>query len=132
MQSVAAACQLLRQFDCLTPSSHELAEASKANLREALKQIAGASDYQILGICADNLAAGRQALQSYATALGYQPDLALQDVEGAVYIKFNPRTGLCYAHPYSGTHRGVLVACQSAEATDVNELFGHLPLHLFD
>jgi Domain of unknown function (DUF1824) len=123
-----AACHLLRQFNCLDTAQPE---PDLAALRQALLQVAQASDYQILGICAGSLAEGVQALESYATALDYQPMLSATPIEGAVYIKFNPTTGLCYANPYSGSYRGVLVSCQSAYESGVNEMFGHLPLDLF-
>lgn len=124
-----AACQLLRQFNCLESDfNHQITPIA---LQQALLQVAQASDYQILGICADSLEAGIQALKSYATALGYQPDLDLPPIEGSVYIKFNPKSRLCYADTYSGNHRGVLVSCQSADESDINEMFGHLPLDLF-
>lgn len=127
--SLDAACELLRQFNCTEPKKSELAE--RATLRQALLQVAQSSDYQILGICAGSLAEGRQALESYAAALNYQPVLNSAPIEGAVYIKFNPKTGLCYADAYSGNHRGVLVSCQSAYDSGIREMFGHLPINLF-
>ncbi len=115
------ACQILRQ-----PNA-----ASSPVIQQALQQVVQASDLQILGICADSLAAGRQALIRYAAALNLpQPVPEFDDLPGAVYIKFNPQ-GRSYASPYSGSERGVLLSCQSAEESDVNELFGALPLDLF-
>lgn len=125
--SLEEAIHYLRQVNCLAPQD---AAINRALLRQALLLAAEASDYQILGICADTLAEATQALESYAAALKYAPELNLPTIEGAVYIKFNPNSGLCYASPYSGHHRGVLVSCQSADA-GVNEMFGHLPLDLF-
>jgi Domain of unknown function (DUF1824) len=101
-------------------------------IRQALLQVANESDYQMLGVCADTLEQGIRALADYGQALGYSPNLSLEPVEGAVYIKFNPNSAQCYASPYDGEYRGVLVSCQSAEETDVNEMYGHLPLNLFD
>lgn len=125
--SLEAACQLLRQVDCLHPA----AVIDRTALQQALQLVAQASDYQILGICADTLTQGVAALQAYAAVLGYEPNLDLAAVEGAVYIKFNPKSGLCYADTYQGNHRGVLVSCQSAYDSGINEMFGHLPLGLF-
>lgn len=122
------AVHYLRQVNCLTPQDEAV---NRALLRQSLLLAAEASDYQILGICADTLAEAIQALESYAAALRYAPEPNLPTIEEAVYIKFNPNTGLCYASPYSGTHRGVLVSCQSVDETGVNEMFGHLPLDLF-
>jgi hypothetical protein len=122
-----SACRLLRQCNADSQPS--------ASLQQALKQVAQASDFQILGICVESLAAGEQVLAAYATALGLpQPVPAFADLPGAVYIKFNPgsRAGSqCYASAYSGSERGVLVSCQSAEESDLNEMFGPLPLDLF-
>lgn len=125
--NIDQACQCLRQVDCLNP----LAAVDQTLLRQALLTVTQASDYQILGICADTFTQGMQALESYAAALEYAPTLNLPVIEGAVYIKFNPKSGLCYASAYGGEHRGVLVSCQSADETGVNEMFGHLPLGLF-
>jgi Domain of unknown function (DUF1824) len=123
---LAAACQLLRQSDCLSTEQLDFAQ-----LRQAVRQVADASEYQILGVCANDLTEGVAALVSYATAIGYQPRVDLPEIAGPVYIKFNPLSGLCYANSYDGSHRGVLISCQSAEPTEVNEMFGHLPLNLF-
>jgi hypothetical protein len=138
---VDSACRLLRQFSCLIQqpdstqqlgSTQHPSTIDRTSLQQALQRVAESSDYQILGICADSLAEGVRALEGYTAALGYAPKADLAAIDGAVYIKFNPKSGLCYADTYSGNHRGVLVSCQSAEETDVNEMFGHLPLDLFD
>lgn len=122
-ENLAAACQLLRQASANS--------AASLALQQALQRVVQASDLQILGICAESLAEGQQALAAYAAALGLpQPDLEVANLAGAVYIKFNPQ-GRSYASPYSGSERGVLVSCQSAEPSDVNEMFGALPLSLF-
>lgn len=129
-----AACQVLRQFSCTAASPPPKVQQA---LQQALQQVAQASDHQILGICADTLVQGQQALAAYATALGYppqNPSLRSEGIqhEGAVYIKFNPMSGLCYASHYEGSYRGVLVSCQSTDEAALNEMFGHLPLDLFD
>lgn len=122
--------QFLLQFDCLTPDRAQAAD--RAQIRTALAQVTQQSDYQILGICADTLDDAKHALQTYATALGYNPPIdSLQPVEGPVYLKFNPRSGLCYADSYTGDHRGVLVSCQSAYEDGLNQMYGHLPLDVF-
>jgi hypothetical protein len=119
--------QLLKQFE----KSGAKPSLDRATIRQALLQVASRSDYQMLGVCADTLDQGIRALSGYAEALGYRPDLTLEALEGAVYIKFNPNSAQCYATSYDGEHRGVLVSCQSAEETDINEMYGHLPLDLF-
>ncbi|HEY9904636.1 MAG TPA: DUF1824 family protein, partial [Candidatus Sericytochromatia bacterium] len=75
---------------------------------------------------------GLLALKTYAKALGYEPNLDLASIDGPVYIKFNPNIGLCYLDSYTGTHRGVLVSYQSSEQGEINDMYGHLPLDLFE
>ncbi|NJL36942.1 MAG: DUF1824 family protein [Leptolyngbyaceae cyanobacterium SM1_4_3] len=128
--TAAEAHQILKPFDCL--KRDEAQSAEKSRVREALLTVVQLSDYQILGICADTLAEGRQALEAYSAVLGYKPELKQGAIAGAVYIKFNPKSGLCYAESYTGEHRGVLVSCQSAYESGVNEMYGHLPLDLFE
>jgi Domain of unknown function (DUF1824) len=126
-----AAQMILKQFSTLKPGSLD-APLDRNSIQQALLLAASQSDYQMLGVCADTLEQGIQALEDYAKALSYSPNLNLEPVEGSVYIKFNPNSAQCYASPYDGEHRGVLVSCQSAEATDLNEMYGHLPLDLFE
>ncbi|HEY9629059.1 MAG TPA: DUF1824 family protein [Coleofasciculaceae cyanobacterium] len=136
--SLEAAHKMLKQFEGQEQgqAAEEALkdEAVRQRLRQAVAIAASHSDYQILGICSDTWAEGCQALRSYAEALGYLSDLnmPLQPIEGAVYIKFNPQLGSCYTDAYSGHHRGVLVSCQSAAAPGINEMYGHLPLDLFE
>ena len=128
--TVQEAQKILRTFTCLdTGLPHEV--PAKALTRQSLLLLAQLSDYQMLGVCADTTAQGLSALETYATALGYKPFLDVKAVEGPVYIKFNPLTGLSYLDSYSGKHRGVLVSCQSSEPKGINEMYGHLPLDLF-
>jgi Domain of unknown function (DUF1824) len=127
--------QLLKQYEEAGVGE----SLDRARIRQALLYVASLSDYQMLGVCADTLEQGIHALAGYAEALGYRPDLELgatlavsaEQHEGSVYIKFNPNSAQCYASSYDGEHRGVLVSCQSAEETDINEMYGHLPLDLF-
>jgi Domain of unknown function (DUF1824) len=124
------AVKLLRLFTCidsLTPDQIPTHEA----IRAALSIVHEHSDYQILGICADDLAQGEKAMQAYIESFGYKFVPTVPTVEGPIYIKYNPKLRSCHSDRYVGTHRGVLVSCQSAYDGDVNELFGHLPLDLF-
>lgn len=129
--TVQEAQQLLKPFNCIENKSVN-SESEKALLRKALLLLTEHSDYQILGICADTTLQGLSALKSYAQALGYQPSLNLEPIDGSVYIKFNPNSGMCYLDSYTGTHRGVLVSCQSAYEDGINQMYGHLPLDLFE
>lgn len=128
--TVEEAQKILKDFNCI--ESKSVAASEKALIREALLLIASFSDYQILGICADTSAQGLLALKTYSEALGYKTNFDLIPVEGSVYIKFNPQTGLCYLDSYSGKHRGVLVSCQSSQDNSINEMYGHLPIDLFE
>ncbi|MBW4516197.1 MAG: DUF1824 family protein [Timaviella obliquedivisa GSE-PSE-MK23-08B] len=122
--------RILKQFGTLKPAS--IPGVNQTRVQQALLLAASQSDYQMLGVCADTLEQGILALQGYAEALSYSPTFNLEPVEGSVYIKFNPNSAKCYASPYDGEHRGVLVSCQSADDADVNETYGHLPLDLFE
>lgn len=128
--TLAAAQQVLNQFTCLD-RGEQVAIAPYDTIQASLKVVVEHSDYQILGICADDLAQAVMALVSYAAALGYEPDVQFNPIEGPVYVKFNPRSGLCYVDTYTGHYRGVLVSCQSAYESGINGMYGHLPLDLF-
>lgn len=121
--------RLLKQFDGLSPL--QSAQIDRDLVRAALRQVVAQSDYQIFGVCADSLDQASLALQGYTTALGYHPQCNLPPLAGSVYLKYNPRSGLCYADTYRGEHRGVLVSCQSAEPEGLNQMYGHFPLDLW-
>ena len=128
--TVQQAHKILKAFDCLKIDSIENAP-NKDSIRQALLLVTELSDTQILGICADTAEQGIGALKTYATALGYEVNKDLATIDGSVYIKFNPKTNLCYLNSYIGEHRGVLVSCQSTDEDGINEMYGHLPLDLF-
>lgn len=128
--TIATAQKLLRQFICIEKIPASVL-ADKAAIRSALLLVAEASDYQILGICADNVPQAITTLKSYLEALGYPSPSERPELAGSIYIKFNPHTNKLLAEPYTGQHRGVLVSCQSADPNSINETFGHLPLDLF-
>ncbi|NEP58166.1 MAG: DUF1824 family protein [Symploca sp. SIO2G7] len=129
--TIQEAQELLKPFSCIENKSID-SEAEKALIRQAVLLLTEHSDYQILGICADTAAQGLLALKTYSEALGYQPNLDLTPIDGSVYIKFNPNSGLCYLNAYTGEDRGVLVSYQSAYEDGINDMYGHLPLDLFD
>ncbi|MGB3491796.1 MAG: DUF1824 family protein [Elainellaceae cyanobacterium] len=132
----SAADHILKQFDCVKPGAQPPAStASFSTLQQALQVVAQHSDFQILGICANSVEEGVAALHSYASALGYsvgQLPESFQSTQGPAYIKFNAKAQILYADSYTGDHRGVLVSCQSAYSDGLNEMYGHLPLTLFD
>lgn len=128
--SLDGAQALLRTLTCIEPLPLDRIP-DYALIRQALHRVCDQSDYQILGICADTANQAIAALHRYLEALGRPEYPQPEPIPAAVYLKFNPKTGLCYLQPYTGQHRGVLVSCQSAYDGDVNETFGHLPLDLF-
>jgi hypothetical protein len=133
--TTAQAQAVLAPFSCIhTKPINTLKE--KAAVRQAVLQLASVTETQIFGILAGSWEEAIAALYSYAAAFGYESPPPLPAVtnpcEDAVYIKFNPRSGLCYASPYSEQHRGVLIAFQSDFEDGINEMCGHLPLDLFE
>lgn len=129
--SLTTAQALLEQYNCQTPQPL-LSPAEQTQFRQALCQVAAECDRLIFGVCADQLAEGKAALSSYLLALGQKStELHFEPLEGPVYLKFNPGTGLCYSDSYTGSHRGVLVSCQSDLQGGINATYGHLPLDLF-
>ncbi|GAB4358245.1 MAG: hypothetical protein Fur0042_27720 [Cyanophyceae cyanobacterium] len=106
-------------------------------VQRALQVVTAATDRVILGICAPDLAQALASLRAIAAGLGQslpgeEPELRGDFSDNpAAYCKCNLETGLFYASPYGGEHRGILVVCQSAEAQGVNAIYGHLPLNLF-
>lgn len=126
-----AAETLLRQFICIESIPADQMPTPAA-IQQALLLLCDQSDYQLLGVCADSAEQAIAALHAYLAAFGLTDrPIPAEAITGAVYLKYNPKTGLCYLKPYTGDHRGVLVSCQSAYDGDVNETFGHLPLDLF-
>lgn len=122
--------QQLSRFSCLT-TPPQLSPEEQASLRSAILQFNELSDYQTLGICADTLAAGKAAMESYVTALGIPLTLDLPDRDGVVYIKFNTLKGAWYLDSYSGSSRGVLITYHSSDIDEMNGTYGPFPLELF-
>ncbi len=130
--TLESALALLRQFTCLDLLS-QTPRPEAASVQEALLLVREHSDYQNFGISAETATAAIAALHTYLQALDYaERPTPTESVAGPVYLKFNPKTQLCYLNPYTGNHRGVLVSCQSAYDGNVNEMFGHLPLDLWE
>jgi Domain of unknown function (DUF1824) len=99
--------------------------------RAALIALLPAIDRIMLGICAESWAEGILALKQYSHALNLPELLPTPELAGVIYIKYNPALSNCYASAYQGLDRGVLIAAQSDDLTQLNEMFGHLPLDLF-
>jgi uncharacterized protein with PIN domain len=122
---------ILAPFNCIEPKTIQTS-AEKLAVQQAVLQLVKVTDNQIFGILADSLEQATQALNSYTQVIGHQPPAEISPCSDAVYLKFNPRSGLCYASPYTGEHRGVLISFQSDTADGLNEMCGHLPLDLFE
>jgi hypothetical protein len=110
--------------------------ANHEQLREALVSLSALADYQIFGICADTTTQAALILESYLKALDQElPMPEIESIESlataGVYLKFNPRTGKCYADTYTGTERGVIVSFHSPEFGEINDTYGNLPLDLY-
>jgi Domain of unknown function (DUF1824) len=129
---IAAIRQRLSQFSCLT-TPPTLTDAEAAQVRVDLSCFNDWSDYQTLGICADTLAEGQQALESFLQALGVSVNLDLPTREGAVFLKFNTLKGAWYLDDYSGPSRGVLITFHTSdpEVAEVSGTYGPFPFNLF-
>jgi hypothetical protein len=129
--AIAKAVKFLKIYSC-QPSIQAPSETEISQLRKALLIVARESEWENLGVCADNLIQGLNALQSYLTALGYNYNFALEQVESAesVYIKFNTKKMNYYTDSYNGNSRGVLVAMQGDNEAIIGT-YGYFPLNLF-
>ncbi|MGB3309484.1 MAG: DUF1824 family protein [Nodosilinea sp.] len=129
---IAAMRQRLNQFSCLT-TPPQLSEAEATQVRADLGCFNEWSDYQTLGICANSLAEGQQALEAFLVALGVSVSLDLPTREGAVYLKFNTLKGAWYLDDYSGVSRGVLITFHTSdpEVAEVSGTYGPFPFSLF-
>jgi Domain of unknown function (DUF1824) len=129
---VTEALKLLKQYSCIDIKTAE-SESDREQLRQAIILVTSLSEYNNLGICADDEKAGFAALTDYLKALGYDTKVEFAsdpEIEGAVYIKFNMQKMSYYLDSYTGTYRGVLVSCQS-ENDKIVGTYGHFPLDLF-
>jgi Domain of unknown function (DUF1824) len=129
--TTAQAQDILAPFNCIETKKIE-SSAEKVAVRQAVLHLASMTDTHMFGILAADWEGAIAALHSYAKAFGYELPAVVNPCNDAVYIKFNPRAGLCYASPYPDGHRGVLIAFQSDLADGINEMCGHLPLDLFE
>jgi hypothetical protein len=133
--------KILNSYNCSQTKNIE-SESDRERLRQALLCIVNLSEWQNLGICADNSEEGFRALFNYLQAFGYHynlqkdamalsPDLAIETKNHPIYIKFNSQRMSHYIDDYTGKYRGVLISCQS-EDDKISGIYGHFPLHLFD
>lgn len=127
--------KVLAAFNGLDTPLH-LPPGQQQIVRRALTTVTQSADRLIFGVCADNLESALVGLRAFATALGLVPPDG-PELRGAiagnapVYCKCNFETGLFYATPYDGEHRGILVVCQGDHPDAESAIYGHLPLNLF-
>jgi hypothetical protein len=132
--STEQAQAILTPFVCTHVRPLE-SDADKQQVQQALLCLTQQSDYQTLGVCAESLAEGLQALQTYLQALGHPITVNtshLPAIAGGVYLKFNTQRQSLHCDSYTGEYRGVLVTCQSNQPNAVGGTYGHLPLDLFN
>ena len=130
-QDLMALRQRLNQFSALiTPPA--LSSAAAEQLRADLNLLNHLSDYQTLGICADDLEQAHSAMAQYLALLGVNAKLALPDQAGAVYLKFNTLKGTWYLDGYNGQSRGVIITFHGSdpEAMTVIGTYGPFPVQL--
>ena len=134
--------KLLRSYSCVTPKV--VTPAEKIPVQQAIVAVIKRSeggDFGLnFGICADTPNQAIQALVSYLTGLGYavdldtldtlNPDTPEESITGVTYLKYNVQRQAFYVDEYTGTYRGVLIACQGDET--VSGTYGYFPLDLFD
>ncbi|MDJ0899116.1 MAG: DUF1824 family protein [Xenococcus sp. MO_188.B8] len=132
--TIEEAVKFLKRYGC-NPNPQDKPSEDYPLLHQALLLIVKESDWENLGVCADNPQQGLAAVKSYLAAFGYQDSFAeaVPDhlATEAIYIKFNTQKMSFYIDAYSGEYRGVLVAIQS-EDDRVIGTYGYFPLDLFE
>ncbi len=132
--TIEESVKFLKRYGCNPNPQANVAEDYPL-LRQTLLLIVKESEWENLGVCADNPQQGLVAVKSYLSALGYQDSYAVNIPENLasepVYIKFNTQKMSFYIDAYSGEYRGVLVAIQSEDDRVVGT-YGYFPLDLFE
>ncbi|MEM9273502.1 MAG: DUF1824 family protein [Cyanobacteria bacterium P01_F01_bin.143] len=132
--TIQEAVKFLRRYGCNQDTQNNTTQDYPL-LRQALLLIVKESEWENLGICADNPTQGLATVKNYLSAIGYQDSLTFEIPEDTadepVYIKFNTQKMSFYLDSYSGNSRGVLVAIQG-EDERVLGTYGYFPLDLFD
>ena len=127
----------LNKFICVENIA-SISPDDRGNIRQALALLLPRSDYQTLGICADDSTQAVESLNQYLAGLGHGQTLGTIDTtslglgfKGAIYLKYNTRKQGYYLDRYEGPYRGVLVALQSDFRDGFQGTYGHFPLDLF-
>ena len=130
--TVEEALKILREYSC-TQIKIPASEAEKQQLQQGVILITKLSEWENLGVCADNSSQGFAVLKSYLKAMGYEANFdsaSISTSNDSVYIKYNTQKRSYLIDSYVGEYRGVLISCQS-EDDRVMGTYGHLPLDLF-
>ena len=119
----------------LQPEYHSNSSEETKQLQQAILLIAQESEWENIGVCANNLKQGLEALASYLKALGYsysfsKTEFLQNETDKPVYIKFNTRQMKYYTESYTGSSRGVLIAMQGNNEMILGT-YGYFPLDLF-
>ncbi|BBD54694.1 DUF1824 family protein [Planktothrix agardhii] len=131
--TIPEAQAILKGFIC-TDVISPISDPEKVKIQAALLLLNRESEYQMIGICADDMAQALTALTEYLKAFEYSvnvKDHALEPISESVYLKFNGRSQNFYISPYLEKYRGVLISFQSTEENGINGVYGHFPLDLF-
>ncbi len=131
--NLEAGIKILQQYSCTQVKIPE-SEAEKKQLQQALISVVSLSEWENLGICADNSEIGFSVLTSYLKALGYPVKLDRAVITASkkpVYIKYNTQKMSHHLDYYNGDYRGVLISCQS-ENDKIAGTYGYLPGNLFN
>lgn len=110
----------------------DLPDAEQATIRQTLKVFDQVADYETLGVCADDLASAKSAMEAYLRAFGITVNLDIPERTGSVYLKFNALNGQWYLDDYSGRSRGMLVTFHASDVEEISGTYGPFPLGLFD
>ena len=131
--TIEEAVKFLRRYGC-DPSLQNKGSQDNHLLRQALLLVIKESEWENLGVCADNPQQGLAALKGYLAAFGYQESFSGNIPEHlateSVYIKLNTQKMSYYIDAYSGDYRGVLVAIQGEDERIIGT-YGYFPLDLF-
>ena len=133
MMNLEAEIKLLKQYSCTGAKIPE-SEAEKKELQEAVISVVSLSEWENLGICADNSEIGFTILTSYLKALGYRVKFDRAKITASnkpVYIKYNTQKKSHHLDYYDGEYRGVLISCQS-ENDAIAGTYGYFPADLFN
>jgi hypothetical protein len=129
-----SALKILRSYSCIESKKVD-SEEEKQTLIGAIKLVTSLSEYENIGICADNVEQGFASLAKYLNALGYSNNIDLNTInklENSIYIKYNTQTMSYYLDQYLGNYRGVLISCFAEDNDNITGTYGHFPLDLFD